>query len=94
MKEGSFSMEEDDFSVYPTLIQKEFHAKYFAEDAGRVQMLLLNMNGEIQEVLTDEQVEAGAYEPTFSLSKNYAPGIYLVAFKMNDEMEMRKIVIQ
>jgi hypothetical protein len=94
MKEGSFSMEQDDFSVYPTLVQKEFHAKYFAEDAGHVQMLLLNMNGEIQEVLADEQVEAGAYEPSFNLTKNYAPGIYLVAFKMNDEMEMQKIVIQ
>jgi hypothetical protein len=95
LKEEEFAQQDDDeFSVFPTIVDRDLNIKYVVDESSGILLSLYNLQGQLQETLTEGQRDGGVYEETFTLNKNYIPGIYLLIGKMNNQTFTRKVMIQ
>jgi len=93
-EDGITEQDDDEFSVFPTVIERNFNVKYNVASPSNVRISLYSLQGQTLETFIEGKRDEGVYEEPIILSKNYMAGIYLIVEQMNDQVLTRKVMIQ
>ena len=79
------------FYLYPNPAQDGINLQYYLEEAGRVQIKIIDMQGKTMEVLSDDQATQGANKHYFSLP-NLQQGVYILHLESPAGTEVRRFI--
>ena len=84
---------EDVFEVVPNPFQQSATITYSTANDARMQIALYDISGKLMKILVNANVSSGMHTLLLS-SEGLSQGIYLLKFQVNDELIIRKVVIE
>ncbi|MBS1658624.1 MAG: T9SS type A sorting domain-containing protein [Bacteroidetes bacterium] len=79
--------------VYPNPFQQSATITYSTANDARMQIALYDISGKLMKILVNANVSSGMHTLSLS-SEGLSQGIYLLKFQVNDELIIRKVVIE
>ena len=79
--------------VYPNPFQQSATITYSTMDDASVQMALYDISGKLMKTLVNANVSSGMHTLSLS-SEGLSQGIYLLKFQVNDELIVKKVVME
>jgi hypothetical protein len=79
-------------NIYPNPASGSFQLEFFLDGTSDIKISLLNLSGQVLDVLEDRTQNAGPYVTSFD-AKNLTPGIYFCKVETGNSAIVRKIII-
>lgn len=84
---------EFNFAAFPNPVKDFVSVNYNLTDASNVKLEMIDLQGKVIEPLLEEKQPTGTYQLSMPLTKKYAPGVYFLRFKSDQNTRIQKLFI-